>query len=104
MTAQTNAARSGRSLYWIPIFGWMLRDLDAGHRDAPLWFMLIVVMVGGIAGIIWGVWAFLALFLTLTPIFLIGYCLAAFSAISDDLGRTHRETLDLRARASRAQQ
>lgn len=102
MSTQTKAPHPDSGLYWIPFFGWMLRDLHAGHKDAPLWFMLVVAMFGGIAGIMWGVWAFLLLFLTLTPIFLVGYTMAAFSAIAPDLSRGQQEKIAMQERIAKA--
>lgn len=98
MAAMTEPSRP---IYRVPLLGWMLRDLDAGRKDAPFWFMMVIVMLGGIAGLVWGVWAFLGLFLLLTPILLIGYCVAAFSAISGDLMTSHVARQDLQARIAR---
>ena len=90
-----------RAIYWVPVLGWMLRDMDAGHKDAPIWGMAVIAMIGGIAGVMFGVWAFLTLFLVLTPIFLIGYAVSAFSAISGDMMGRHEERLGMQARIAR---
>ncbi len=84
-----------RPYRWVPVLGWMLRDLDEGREDAPLWFGLVIAMIGGIAGIFFGVWGFLLYFLALTPVVLIGYCIVAFSAVSSGIRQKHDERQEM---------
>lgn len=84
-----------RPYRWVPVLGWMLRDLDEGREDAPLWFGLVVAMLGGLAGIFFGIWGFLLYFLALTPVALIGYGIAVFSAIAPDLKHSQEERQEM---------
>ena len=75
---ETNLAHS------IPFFGWMLRDMKAGHKDAPYWFLAVMVLLWAVSCFVFGFAALVAGVLILTPIVLIGYAAIIFAMVSPE--------------------
>ena len=71
-------------LHAIPFFGWMLRDMQAGHRDAPYWFLAVMVLLWAVACFVFGFIALAIGVLLLTPIILFGYAAVIFAMVAPE--------------------
>ncbi|MCC5978470.1 MAG: hypothetical protein JJU21_10440 [Salinarimonas sp.] len=59
-----------RALYWIPLFGWLLRDAVYGDTLSRIFFVVNLLVLWALAVVIFGYAAVIIPALLLTPTFL----------------------------------
>ena len=59
-----------RALYWIPIFGWLLRDAVHGDTLSRVFFVMNLLVLWALAVFIFGYAAIIIPALVITPTFL----------------------------------
>lgn len=59
-----------RALYWIPIFGWLLRDAVYGDTLSRVFFVMNLLVLWALAVFIFGYAAVIIPALVITPTFL----------------------------------